>query len=95
MPVTAAAPGASELEKLTHGHCVKRYPPNSVSMEECLLAVRDIVGNGSMKSASRVNKMVVFVGSTDKAARKNRALVLFVEKVLQVNWVVEAVISAG
>ncbi|TWW81254.1 Transposon TX1 uncharacterized 82 kDa protein ORF 1 [Takifugu flavidus] len=54
MPVMAAAPGASELD--------------SVSVEDCALAVGDIVGHGSVKSASRMNKMVVvFVGSIDKA----------------------------
>ncbi|TWW78233.1 hypothetical protein D4764_11G0003540 [Takifugu flavidus] len=62
------APGASELEKLTRGHGVKLSPPDGVSVEECALAVGDIVGHGSMKSASRMNKMVVvFVGSTDMA----------------------------
>ncbi|TWW73484.1 Transposon TX1 uncharacterized 82 kDa protein ORF 1 [Takifugu flavidus] len=68
MPVMAAAPGASELEELTCGHGVKLSPPDDVSVEECALAVGDIVGHGSVKSASRMNKMVVvFVGSTDKA----------------------------
>ncbi|TWW81692.1 Transposon TX1 uncharacterized 149 kDa protein ORF 2 [Takifugu flavidus] len=34
MPVMAAAPGASELEKLTRGHGVKLYPPDGVSVED-------------------------------------------------------------
>ncbi|TWW77610.1 Transposon TX1 uncharacterized 82 kDa protein ORF 1 [Takifugu flavidus] len=64
----AAEPGTSELEKLTRRHGVKLSPPDGVSVEECALAVGDIVGHTSVKSASRMNKMVVvFVGSTDKA----------------------------
>ncbi|TWW67347.1 hypothetical protein D4764_02G0003880 [Takifugu flavidus] len=37
-------------------------------MPECALAVGDSVGHGSVKSASRMSKMVVvFVDNTDKA----------------------------
>lgn len=44
-------------------------------MEEC--AVGKIVGNGSMKCASRMNSMVVvFVDSTDKADQLVEAVVI-------------------
>ncbi|TWW81727.1 Transposon TX1 uncharacterized 82 kDa protein ORF 1 [Takifugu flavidus] len=64
----AAAPGAFAFDKLTRRHGVKLSPPTGVSVEECALAVGDIVGHGSVKSASRMSKMVVvFVDNTDKA----------------------------
>lgn len=69
MPVMAVAPEASELEKLTCGYGVKFSPPDGVFVKECTLAVCDTVGHGSVKSASRMNKMVVFVGSTNKAGQ--------------------------
>ncbi|TWW71118.1 Transposon TX1 uncharacterized 82 kDa protein ORF 1 [Takifugu flavidus] len=68
MPVMAVAPGVSRLEKLTHTHAVKLSPPTGVSVEECVLAVGEIVGHGSVKSVSRMNSaVVVFVDSTEKA----------------------------
>ncbi|TWW71152.1 hypothetical protein D4764_17G0006350 [Takifugu flavidus] len=61
-------PVISEFEKLARRHGVKLFPPTGVSVEECALAVGEIVGHGSVKSASRINSMVVvFVDSTDKA----------------------------
>ncbi|TWW61838.1 Transposon TX1 uncharacterized 82 kDa protein ORF 1 [Takifugu flavidus] len=64
----AAAPGVFGLEKLTCRHGVKLSPPAGVSVEECVLAVGEILGHGGVKSASRMNSMVVvFVDSTDKA----------------------------
>ncbi|TWW77350.1 hypothetical protein D4764_12G0007400 [Takifugu flavidus] len=68
MPAMAAASGVSGLEKLTRRHDVKLSPPASVSVEECVLSVGEIVGHGSVKSASRMNSaLVVFVDSIDKA----------------------------
>ncbi|TWW78313.1 hypothetical protein D4764_11G0004340 [Takifugu flavidus] len=68
MPVMAEAPGVSGLEKLTRRHAVKLSSPTGVSVEECVLAVGEIVGHGSVKSASRMNSaVVVFVDSTEKA----------------------------
>lgn len=51
--------GVSGLEKLTRRHAVKLSPPAGVSVEECVLAVGEIVGHGSVKSASRMNRTVV------------------------------------
>ncbi|TWW78251.1 hypothetical protein D4764_11G0003720 [Takifugu flavidus] len=66
MPVMAAASGVSEFEKLTRRHGVKLSPPAGMSVEECSLAVGEIVGHGSVKSASRMVGLF-FVDSTDKA----------------------------
>ncbi|TWW67214.1 Transposon TX1 uncharacterized 82 kDa protein ORF 1, partial [Takifugu flavidus] len=68
MPAMEVASGVTGLEKLTRRHAVKFSPPASVSVEECVLAVGEIVGHGSVKSTSRMNNaVVVFVDSTDKA----------------------------
>lgn len=53
----AVAPGVSELEKLTRRYGVKPCPPDGVSVEDCALAVGEIVGHGSVKSASRMNNV--------------------------------------
>ncbi|TWW71223.1 hypothetical protein D4764_17G0007060 [Takifugu flavidus] len=68
MLAMAAVLGVSGLEKLTCRHGVKLSPPASVSVEECALAVGEIVGHVSVKSDSRTNSVVVvFVDSIDKA----------------------------
>ncbi|TWW74481.1 Transposon TX1 uncharacterized 149 kDa protein ORF 2 [Takifugu flavidus] len=49
-------------------HAVKLSPPAGVSVEECALAVGEIVGHGSVESSTRMNSVVVvFVDSIDKA----------------------------
>lgn len=56
MPVMAASPVVSGLEKIIRRHAVKLSSPAGVSVEEC------------MKNASRMNSMVVvFVDNTEKA----------------------------
>ncbi|XP_028312833.1 uncharacterized protein LOC114469487 [Gouania willdenowi] len=63
--VGRSSPG---LERLTRRHGVKLCTGPGVSVEECSLAVGEVVGFGSVKSASRMNSaVVIFVESTEKA----------------------------
>ena len=56
------------LEKLTRQHAIKLSPPDSVSVEECGLAMGAVVGYGRVKSASRMNSaVVIFLDCTEKA----------------------------
>ncbi|CAF92714.1 unnamed protein product, partial [Tetraodon nigroviridis] len=65
MPVVGTAP--AELEKLTRRHGVKLNPAVACSVEEAALAVGDVVGHDSVRSASRMNgAIVIFVESTAK-----------------------------
>ena len=64
------ASGGSGLEKLTRRHAIKLAPAVRCSVEECSLAVGEVVGYGSIKSASRMNNsVVVFLDSVDKVNR--------------------------
>lgn len=60
MPVTVGGGGGSVgLDKLTRRHAVKLSPSVNCTVEECSLAVGEVVGHGSVKSASRMNSAVV------------------------------------
>lgn len=57
-----------EFVNLTRKHAVKIASRFKFSVEECSLAVGRVVGNGSVKSAARMNNaVVIFVDSVDKA----------------------------
>ncbi|XP_062422347.1 uncharacterized protein LOC134133281 [Pungitius pungitius] len=57
-----------DLTRLTRKHGVKVPPGFPCSVEDCSLAVGEMVGHGSVKSAARMNNAVVlFVDSVDKA----------------------------
>ncbi|TWW71195.1 hypothetical protein D4764_17G0006780 [Takifugu flavidus] len=71
--------GSGDLSRLTQRHGVKVGARSLYTVEEVALAVGEVIGHGAVKSA----------------ARMNRAVVLFVEKVKQVNRLVEAGISVG
>lgn len=63
----AAGGGVSGLNKLTCRHTIKLSPAVGCSVEDCSLAVGEIVGYDSVKSASRMNStVVIFLDSTDK-----------------------------
>ncbi|KAI3372191.1 hypothetical protein L3Q82_007048 [Scortum barcoo] len=58
------------LERLTRRHAIKMVPVSSCSVEECSLAVGELVGYSSVKSASRMNSaVVIFLDSVDKVNR--------------------------
>ncbi|CAG06636.1 unnamed protein product [Tetraodon nigroviridis] len=60
MPVVETAP--AEFEKPTRRHGVKLNPAVACSVEEAALAVGNVVGHESVKSASRMNgEIVIFV----------------------------------
>ena len=64
MPVVE---GGVEFERLTRRHAVKLIPAVQCSVEEATLAVGQVVGCGSVKSASRMNgAIVIFLDSTNK-----------------------------
>ena len=66
MPVVE---GGAAFEKLTRRHAVKLVPAVSCSVEEATLAVGEVVGCGSVKSASRMNgAIVIFLDSTAKVS---------------------------
>ena len=66
MPVVE---GGAEFEKLTRRHAVKLVPAVNCSVEEATLAVGEVVGCGSVKSASRMNEaIVIFLDSTAKVS---------------------------
>ena len=57
----------SGLEKLTRRHAIKMVPTISCSVEECSLAVGELVGYASVRSASRMNSaVVIFLDSVEK-----------------------------
>lgn len=63
----AAAGEQISLHKLTRRHAIKLSPPDRCSVEECSLAVGEIVGYESVKSASRMNNaVVIFLDHMDK-----------------------------
>ena len=65
MPVAEAA--TVEFEKLTRRHAIKLQPTVQCSVEEAGLAVGEVVGFESVKSASRMNgAIVLFLDSTAK-----------------------------
>ena len=57
VPVAEAAP--AEFEKLTHSHEIKLFPTVQCSVEEARLAVGEVVGCDSVRSASRMNEAIV------------------------------------
>ena len=60
------ATGIMEFQRLTRQHGVKIQC--SASVEECSLAIGDVVGHENVKSASRMNNaIVVFISTVDKA----------------------------
>lgn len=70
LPALLVSMVGSGLEQLTCWHAVKLSPAVSCSVEECSLAVGELVGYGSMKSASRMNNaVVIFLDSADKVHR--------------------------
>ncbi|KAL4009126.1 hypothetical protein ACER0C_002978 [Sarotherodon galilaeus] len=69
-----AVEGDAEFEKLTRRHAVKLIPTVNCSVEDAVLAVGEVVGYDSMKSASRING----------------AIVIFLDKVPKVNELVES-----
>eukprot|EP00066_Takifugu_rubripes_P002426 XP_003964360.1 PREDICTED: uncharacterized protein LOC101065967 [Takifugu rubripes] len=71
--------GSGDPSRLTRRYGVKVGARSLYTVEEVALAVGEVIGHGSVKSA----------------ARMNRAVVVFVEKVEQVNRLVEAGISVG
>jgi len=66
--VSMAAIGErTSLHNLTRRHAIKLSPPNGCSVEECVLAVGEIVGYDSVKSASRMNSaVVIFLDTVEK-----------------------------
>ncbi|KAM9470587.1 uncharacterized protein Hap1MRO34_019449 [Clarias gariepinus] len=63
-----AAPDTQRYESLTRRHGVRVVC--AASLEECVLAVGDVVGHENIVSASRMNSaVVVFVNSVDKAVK--------------------------
>ncbi|KAI3360756.1 hypothetical protein L3Q82_012994 [Scortum barcoo] len=57
------------FEKLTRRHAVRLVPAVSCSVEEVSLAVGEVVGYGSVKSASRMNgAVVIFLDSPEKVS---------------------------
>uniref|UniRef100_G3N7E2 CCHC-type domain-containing protein n=1 Tax=Gasterosteus aculeatus TaxID=69293 RepID=G3N7E2_GASAC len=60
--------GTMDLTRLTRKRGVKVPPGFPCSVEDCSLAVGEMVGHGSVKSAARMNNAVVmFMDSVDKA----------------------------
>lgn len=57
MPVVGSAP--AEFKKLTRRHVVKLSPVLQCSVGEAALAVGDVVGHESLKSASWMNSAIV------------------------------------
>ncbi|KAI3361474.1 hypothetical protein L3Q82_012949 [Scortum barcoo] len=68
-----------DFSKLTRKHGIKVGAGSPCSVEEVALAVGELIGHGSVKSA----------------ARMNNAVVLFVEKVEQVNQLVQTGVTVG
>lgn len=67
MPVVGSAP--AEFEKLTRRHVVRLSPTMQCSVREAALAVGDVVGHESLKSASRMNRaIVIFVDNATKVS---------------------------
>ncbi|KAL7890940.1 hypothetical protein AOLI_G00004160 [Acnodon oligacanthus] len=63
----AAAAGRVSFEKLSRCHGIKIAPEVSCSVEECALAVGEIVGYNSVVSASRMSgAVVVFLDEVEK-----------------------------
>ena len=59
---------AVELNKLSRKHGFKIVPGFSCSVEECSLAVGELVGYSSIESAARMNSsVVIFVDDVNKA----------------------------
>ena len=64
-----ALAAAAEFEKLTRRHVIKLSPVVQCSVEEAGLAVGEVVGFSSIKSASRMNgAIVIFLDSTTKVS---------------------------
>ena len=64
MPVVS---GHVELAKLMCQHTVKLAPAVSCKVEECGLAVGEVVGHGTVKSVLRMNNtIVIFWDCVDK-----------------------------
>lgn len=56
------------LSELTRRHAIKLSPPAGCSVVDCVLAVGEEVGYGSIRSASRMNgAVVIFLDDIDKA----------------------------
>lgn len=54
-----AAPGSVMLDQLTRWHDIKVVPAERCSVEECILAVAQVVGHKSILSASRMHSAIV------------------------------------
>ena len=66
MAGSLTAAGIMEFQRLTRQHGVKIQ--SSASVEECSLAIGDVVGHENVKSASRMNSaIVVFIATIEKA----------------------------
>ena len=67
MPVAAAV--AADFESLTRRHAIKLIPAVACSVAEAALAVGEVVGCDSVKSASRMNgTIVMFLDNTAKVS---------------------------
>ena len=67
MPVAEAV--SAEFEKLTRRHAIKLFPAVQCSVEEAGLAVGEVVGCDSVRSASRMNgAIVLFLDSMAKVS---------------------------
>lgn len=71
LPALLASMASGEtfsFHKLTRRHAIRLSPPGGSSVEECSIAVGEIVGFESIKSAARMNSaVVIFLDSVDKA----------------------------
>lgn len=60
--------GSMEFSRLTRKHGLKICPGFRCSVEECALAVAEVVGAGSVRSAARMNgAVVIFVDEVKKS----------------------------
>ena len=68
LPVAMAATEKVRFDQLSRRHGIRIAPGARRSVEECSLAVGEVVGYGSIVSASRMNgAVVVFLDSIEKA----------------------------
>ena len=68
LPVSMAATEKVRFDQLSRRHGIRIAPGARRSVEECSLAVGEVVGYGSIVSASRMNSaVVVFLDSIEKA----------------------------
>ncbi len=65
--IVMAAPQRTSLESLTRRHGIRVMPAERCSVEDCVLAVADVIGHDCILSASRMNSAIVmFLSNIDK-----------------------------